>query len=252
MRDRVALVTGASSGIGRAAAVALAREGARVMAVARREPQLAQLAEATGVRYAVCDLRTEDGCLQAVEATRQALGSVEILVNNAGMGSADEGSIVDTPTHAWRATMDVNLDAPYWLTREAAKDMVERRWGRIVMISSTAGVVGAQGMPAYSASKAGLLGLMRAVAADLAPYGITCNGVLPGWVRTEMSDRSAAAESERRGISVDDVWAERDASYDAGRTATAEEVAETVAFLCSSAASGVSGQSVTVALGGMW
>ncbi len=252
MTDRVALVTGASSGIGRATAVVLARQGARVMAVARREERLAELARETGVHYTVCDLRTEEGCLHAVEETRRALGPVEILVNNAGLGSTEEGSVVDTPTRAWRLSMDVNLDAPYFLTREAARDMIERHWGRIVMVSSTAATLGAQGYPAYSAAKAGLLGFMRAVAADLAPHGVTCNGVLPGWIRTEMADRSAARESERRGVTVEEIWAERAASYDAGRTATAEEVAETVGFLCSAQSSGVSGQSITVALGGMW
>jgi NAD(P)-dependent dehydrogenase (short-subunit alcohol dehydrogenase family) len=222
------------------------------MAVARRDAELAQLAHEASVDYLTCDLLTEEGCAFAIDETRRRLGPIEILVNNAGLGTADEGSITETSTEGWRATMSVNLDAPFLLTREAAKDMTTRGWGRIVMVSSTAGEVGAPNMPAYCASKSGVLGLMRAVAQDLAPHGITCNAVLPGWVRTEMSERSAVAEASRRGIGTEAVWAERAALYEAGRTATAEEVAETISFLCSPESSGVSGQSITVALGGLW
>jgi NAD(P)-dependent dehydrogenase (short-subunit alcohol dehydrogenase family) len=130
--------------------------------------------------------------------------------------------------------------------------MVERGWGRVVMVSSTAGQVGAPRMSAYSASKAGLLGLMRAVAHDLAPHGGTCNAVLPGWVRTEMAERSAAREAERRGVTVDQVWEDRAAEYPEGRVVRAEEVASTIAFLASEKGSGINGQAVTVALGGYW
>lgn len=252
MKDRVALVTGASSGIGRAAAVALAKRGAQVMAVARREPELARLATEVGAAYTVVDLATAEGCVQAIAETRRVLGPVEILVNNAGLGSADEGSIVETSDDAWSAAMAVNLDAPFRLSREAAKDMTSGGWGRIVMVSSTAGEVGAPGMPAYCASKSGLLGLMRAISQDLAPHQVTCNAVLPGWIRTEMSERSAVAEAGRRSISVEQVWSERSATYEAGRVATAEEVAEAIGFLCSPESSGVSGQAITVALGGVW
>ena len=107
-------------------------------------------------------------------------------------------------------------------------------------------------MPAYCASKSGLLGLMRAISQDLAPHQVTCNAVLPGWIRTEMSERSALVEAAQRGIGAEQVWSERSASYEAGRVATAEEVAETISFLCSPESSGVSGQAITVALGGLW
>ncbi len=251
MQDRVALVTGASSGIGRATAVALAKRGARVMAIARREPELAQLAREIGGHYVVCDLSSEEGCSVAIDETRRLLGPVEILVNNAG-GSADDASVAEMPNETWWSTMGINLDAPFLLTRAAANDMIGQGWGRVVMVSSTAGEVGAPGMAAYCAAKAGLLGLMRAASQDLAPHGITCNAVLPGWIRTEASDRSAAREAAKRGVDVEQVWTERAASYEAGRVATAEEVAETISFLCSPESSGVSGQAVTVALGGLW
>lgn len=252
MRDKVALVTGASSGIGRAIALELASNGARVMAAGRREGPLQELSQQPGIDYVVADLETEYGCEWTVEQARARLGPIEILVNNAGVGSAEERSVLQTSSLAWRRSMAVNLDAPFHLTRFAGKDMVARGWGRIVMVSSTAGELGARDMPAYCASKHGLLGLMRAAAVDLAPHGVTCNAVLPGWVRTEMAERSAIAESSTLGIDVEQVWARRAASYPAGRLVTPEEVARAVGLLCSDKASGVSGQAVTVALGGVW
>ena len=147
MQDRVALVTGASGGIGRATAVALAKRGARVMAIARREPELAQLAREIGGHYVVCDLSSEEGCSVAIDETRRLLGPVEILVNNAG-GSADDASVAEMPNETWWSTMGINLDAPFLLTRAAANDMIGQGWGRVVMVSSTAGEVGAPGMAA--------------------------------------------------------------------------------------------------------
>jgi 3-hydroxybutyrate dehydrogenase len=252
MSERVALVTGASSGIGRAAATELAARGLRVMATARREELLQELARQTGVSYIACPLDTPDGPETIMEETRRRLGPVEVLVNNAASGTSDDGSVLETPFEAWRQTMNMNLDAQFRLTQLAARDMVDRGWGRIVMVSSTAGQVGGANMVSYCASKHGLLGLMRAAALDLAPYGVTCNAVLPGWVRTPAADRSAGKEARSRGVEVDQVWAERAASYSAGRVVTAAEVAHTIAFLASEEASGMSGEAITVALGGLW
>jgi len=252
VRGRVALVTGASSGIGWTTAEILARRGARVMAVARREHRLAQLAAETGVETLAVSLADEDGCTRAVRETEARLGPVELLVTCAGIGSNAETVVWDEPVEVWTETMRINLDAPFHLTRLAAAGMVERGFGRIVHTSSTAGTVGGARMPAYCASKHGVIGLVRAAALDLAPHGVTVNAVLPGWVRTEMSERSAAAEADRRGILVDQVWEERERSYAAGRIPTPAEVAETIAWLCSEEASGVSGQAAAVTLGDAW
>jgi NAD(P)-dependent dehydrogenase (short-subunit alcohol dehydrogenase family) len=252
MPDRIALVTGASSGIGREAAVELARNGVRVMAVARRADRLAELSAETGVEHAVADLSTEEGCGAAIEETTSRMGPIDILVHAAGVGSAHEREIWLTEPAVWRETMAVNLDASFHLMRMATAGMVERGWGRVVIVSSTAGVLGGPREPAYDASKHGVIGLVRAAALDLAPYAVTCNAVLPGWVRTEMADRSAAAEGKARGLTAAEIWAEREASYAAGRVPTVEELATTIAFLCSDGASGISGETVAVSLGTVW
>jgi len=184
MQGRVALVTGASSGIGRVTAALLATRGARVMAVARRAERLAELADETGVHTHAVALDTAEGCQEALDAAREQLGPVHILVCNAGLGSAHEPVIWEQTEEIWRRTMRINLDAPFHLLRLAAPDMVEAGYGRVVMIGSTASLAGSEREAAYTASKHGLLGLTRSAALDLAPHGVTCNAVLPGWVET--------------------------------------------------------------------
>jgi NAD(P)-dependent dehydrogenase (short-subunit alcohol dehydrogenase family) len=252
VEGRVAIVTGAGRGIGRATALALAGRGARVLGVSRTEGELASLAEEAPVEVLIESVATEEGCERIVAETRTRLGPVEILVLNAGIGSGHEREIWAQETSVWRETMAVNLDGPFFLCRAASADMKEGGWGRIVMVSSTSGEVGSPSTSAYTASKHGLMGLMRSVAQDLGPHGATCNAVLPGWVRTEMAERSARIEAESRGVTAEEVWAERAAAYPSNRVVTPEEIAETVAFLASEEASGINGEGVTVALGGLW
>jgi NAD(P)-dependent dehydrogenase (short-subunit alcohol dehydrogenase family) len=152
----------------------------------------------------------------------------------------------------WRETMRIKMDGPYFLSQLVVKDMIEQNYGRLVFTSSTAGQVAGYASSAYNSSKHGLLGLMRSVAQDAGPHGVTSNAVLPGWVRTQMAETSARAEAEQRGVTPDEVWAERAALYPAGRVVTPEEVAEVIAFLASEESSGVNGEAITVALGGVW
>jgi NAD(P)-dependent dehydrogenase (short-subunit alcohol dehydrogenase family) len=245
---RVALVTGAGRGIGKATALLLAERGFRVMATARSEDELAQL----GLDFVTGDVSVPADCERIVAQTRERLGPIAVLVNNAGFGSAAEREIWQQDVEAWRRTLAVNLDGPFYLCRAAVGDMVEQGYGRCVFVSSTAGVVSEARMTAYGASKAGLLGLMRGVAQDAGPYGVTSNAVLPGWVRTEMAELSARDEAERRGVAADQIWAERAATYPPGRVVTPQEIAETIAFLCSEASSGINGEQITVALGSTW
>ncbi len=223
-----------------------------MLGVSRTEAELESLAEEANVEVLAETVATIDGCERIVAEVRRRLGPVEILVLNAGIGSAHERPIWEQDPAVWRETMAVNLDGPFQLARLAVPDMVEQGWGRIVAVSSTAGKIGGAAESAYDASKHGLLGLVRAVAQDVARFGITCNAVCPGWVRTTMAERSAASSAERRGITIEEVWAERSAAYPAGRVVTSEEVAAVIAFLASEEASGVSGEAVAVTLGGIW
>ncbi len=248
MEGRVALVTGGGRGIGREAALLLADAGARVMITARSEQELA----AVGLDYVAADLGADGECDRVTALTEGRLGPIDILIVNHGIGSAHERVIWEQELKVWRETMRVNLDAPFELSRLVVGGMVERGAGSVVYTSSTAGLVAEHAGSAYTASKHGLLGLMRAVAQDAGPFGVRSNAVLPGWVRTEMAERSALAEAERREITTDQVWAERAASYPPGRVLTPREVAEVIAFLCSDNASGVNGEAVSVALGSGW
>jgi NAD(P)-dependent dehydrogenase (short-subunit alcohol dehydrogenase family) len=248
---RVALVTGAGRGIGRAAALALSREGARVVGVSRSADELASLHEECGALGVTVALDDPAGCRAAVDAARE-LGPVQILVNNAGIGSANDAAAWQIEPESWHATHAINLHAPFELARLVLPDMIAAGWGRVVSVSSTSGERSGPGESAYSSSKHALIGLARSLAIDAAPNGVTSNAVCPGWVRTEMAERSARATAAERGIGVDEVWAERAAGYPEGRVLAPEEVAEVIAFLCSPRASGVNGQAITVALGGVW
>ncbi len=248
VEGRVALVTGGGRGIGRATAELLASRGAKVMCVARSEQELAD----AGFEYSVADLGSPEGCSHAVVETEQRLGPIEILVCNHGLGSAHERVLWEQDPEVWSESLRINLDGPFHLSRLVLPRMIEGRYGRVVYTSSTAGLVAEHAGSAYNSSKSGLLGLMRSVAVDGGAYGITSNAVLPGWVRTEMAERSARQEAKDRGISPDQVWEERAALYPPGRVATPEEVAEMIAFLASEESSGVSGEAIRVALGSVW
>ncbi|HEY2807531.1 MAG TPA: SDR family oxidoreductase [Steroidobacteraceae bacterium] len=248
MNARVALVTGGGRGIGREAALLLAAAGARVMIAARSADEL----KSVGLEYVVADLGGAEGCAHAVAETVRRLGPVDFLVVNHGIGSAHERLVWEQDPQVWRETMRVNLDGPFELTRLTVGGMCERGFGRLVYTSSTAGEKAERSGSAYTASKHGVIGLARAVAQDAGPFGVTSNAVLPGWVRTAMAERSARTESERRGISIEQVWRERAAIYPQNRVLEPREVAQVIAFLCSDAAAGINGEAITVALGGIW
>ncbi|HKJ98518.1 MAG TPA: SDR family oxidoreductase [Desulfotignum sp.] len=247
VEGRVTLVTGAGRGIGRVTAELLTSRGARVMAVARSENELQSL----GMDFVAADLGTPEGCALAIKETRDRLGPVSILVCNHGVGSAHERVIWEQKPGLWEETMRINLDGPYHLSRIIVKDMIAQGYGRLVFTSSTAGQKAEYAGSAYTSSKHGLLGLMRSIALDAGPHGVTSNAVLPGWVRTPMAEASAAAEAAHLGITPDAVWAQRAALYPAGRVVTPAEVAEVIAFLASEESSGVNGEAITVALGGL-
>ncbi|MGH3430702.1 MAG: SDR family NAD(P)-dependent oxidoreductase [Mycobacteriales bacterium] len=251
-QTRVALVTGAGRGIGRSTAICLKEHGATVVGVSRTEADLASLQREAGVEYVVGSVATQEGCEAITSETLARFGQIDILVNNAGIDSGEERPVWDQDPALWSRAFAVNLDGAFHMIRLTSAGMVERGWGRIVAVSSTAGEVGGPRLSAYCASKHGLLGLIRAAAQDVAPHGVTCNAVCPGWVRTPMSDTTTEREAERRGVSTDQIWGERAAESPAGRVVTAEEVAESIAFLTSDAARGINGEALTISLGSVW
>ena len=251
MSERLALVTGAGRGIGLATARVLSSRGVHVVGVARTELELEAMSRECGADYIVASLDSESECRRVVKETTDRFGEIDILVNNAGVDPV-QGVVWEMDPRVWRTVFEVNLHTPFYLTMLTAGHMVNKGWGRIVNVASTAASV--QGInsraSAYAASKHGLLGLTRVVALEVAANNVTCNAVLPGWVRTAMAEEAAALDAARDGVTVEEVWARYTSLYSAGRTVTPEEVAGAIAFLASDEASGINGEGVVVALEG--
>ncbi len=236
--SRVALVTGASSGIGRATAVALAQAGHRVAVgysnnadgAALTVKEAEEHGEAMPVRIDIADVAAVDAAFGAVE---DAFGPPEILVNNAGI--TRDGLLMRMDDDQWGDVLRTNLDGAFYTTRRATPKMLRARWGRIVNIGSVVGLSGSAGQANYAAAKAGLVGLTRSVARELASRNITCNVVAPGPVATAMTD--ALDEPRREELA---------AQVPLGRFGTLEEVASVVAFLCTESAGYVTGAVIPV------
>ena len=238
LTGRVALVSGASRGIGLAIAQALAAEGARVALVARTAGPLAEAAAATGGLAVAADLTTDEGCETAVRTTQAELGPIEVLVNNVG-GRAGTGWADSGPAE-FESAFQTNLLPAVRLSRLVLPAMRERRWGRIVVVSSVFGRE-AGGAPAYNAAKAAEISFTTSLAREVAAAGVTVNCVAPGsvlfeggsWWRRRQDNPEAIAEFVRRELPL-------------GRFGTTAEVAAAVAFLCSGAAGYVSGACLAV------
>jgi NAD(P)-dependent dehydrogenase (short-subunit alcohol dehydrogenase family) len=245
---KTAVVTGAASGIGRATAVLLAKGGYGVALVdidaSGIDQTLRSIESSSGVAKAfranVCDPH-ELGVM--VREVLTSMGSPELLVNVAGVGIA--ATVLDTSDQDWNRIIDTNLTGPFLLTRAVLPLMLDNGSGVIVNVSSVAGIVGIPARAAYCASKAGLIGLTRAVAADYAKHGVRCVAVCPGTVDTEWVDRVIAADEDP------DATRRRMAARQLdGRMGTPEEIAATIAFIASDGGRFINGASV-VADGGM-
>ncbi len=234
LTGKVALVTGSTRGIGRAIAYTLAECGAIVAIVGRNQATAdAVAAEIPGARGFACDVSEPLQIVSLVEAVEKHFGSCDILVNNAGI--TKDNLMLRMKDEDWDAVLDANLRSAFVATRAVSRGMMKRRWGRIVNITSVVGLIGNKGQANYAASKAGLIGLTKSVAKELASRNILCNAVAPGFIETEMTAAMAPeAKSAMSGqIPLDRLGAPGD-------------IAATVAFLSSEYASYITGQVLVV------
>ena len=239
LSGRTALVTGGTRGIGLEIATTLSRAGAKV-AIAGRDADRAMQAAASigsGTQGFAADLGSPGDAQRLVDDAERALGSLDILVNNAGL--MRDNVLVRLKDEDWDAVIDTNLRGAFAATRAAARGMMKRRWGRVINITSVVGIIGNKGQANYAASKAGLIGLTKSVAKELASRNVLANAVAPGFIDTDMT--KALTPDAREQLS---------AQIPLGRLGTPADIAGLVAFLASEHASYITGH-VFVVDGGM-
>ncbi len=240
---KIALVTGASRGIGKAIAITLAKQGATVIGTATTPEGAAKITDylnavgATGKGFAL-NVRDAESIKNTLAAIQDEFGGPTILVNNAGI--TQDNILLRMKPEQWDDVIDTNLNAVFRMTKAALKPMVKARFGRIINISSVVGVMGNPGQANYCASKAGMIGFTKSLANEMAAYGITVNCVAPGFIETDMTNSLTEAQQE---------WIH--AQIPMKRIGKPEEIANAVAFLASDHATYITGQTLHVN-GGMY
>lgn len=253
LKDKTALITGASRGIGRSIALGFAAEGARVAVTARTTQDLDSLVqqiralgrEAVAIPADLLELSTVPGLIGLAE---RELGSLDILVNNAGLGgSSNPKPVIEFDDEFWNRSLALNLTAPYLLCKAVLPSMIEREGGRIINIASLASRTPQIHGVAYATSKHGMLGLTRTLALEIAKDGITVNAICPGPVQTEMNDRRIQYDSERLGIEFSELEARL---TPIGRRLQPQEIVPMAILLASDESAAITGQAFNIC-GGM-
>ena len=253
LKDKTALITGASRGIGRSIALGFAAHGARVAVTARTEQDLDSLVqeirasgrEAVAIPADLMDLSTVPGLVGMAE---EELGSVDILVNNAGLGSSSNPkSVIEFDDQFWDRSLALNLTVPYLLCKAILPPMLKRKRGRIINIASIASRTPLFHGVAYAASKHGLLGLTRTLALEVARDGVTVNAICPGPVQTEMNDRRIRYDAQRMGIELSELEAR---ITPIGRRLQPREIVPMAILLASDESAAITGQAFNIC-GGM-
>ncbi|MBV8188436.1 MAG: SDR family oxidoreductase [Alphaproteobacteria bacterium] len=246
-----ALVTGGGAGIGKAIALSLAQAGIAVTICGRRkEPLDAVAREHKGIHPIVADVTDEAAMTNLFAEAEKARGPIDIVVANAGMSGsspAHRTSLAD-----WQHTIAVNMTGSFLTVKPALAGMTARKSGRIVFVASTAGLKGYAYVAPYVAAKHGVVGLMRALATELARTGVTVNAVCPGFVETEMLEESVKRIVEKTGRSVEQARASLSATNPQGRFIQPQEVAAAVLWLCSEEAGSITGQAISLSGGETW
>lgn len=240
---KTAFVTGGGSGVGAVIALTLAEAGAMVTICGRRlEPLQAVAAKHSNITAVVCDI-TDESAISSVMANT----APDIVIANAG--ASESAPFARTELAAFERMMSVNLTGTFLTLREATKAMKDKPWGRMIAIASTAGIKGYPYVAPYAAAKHGVIGMVKSVALELARKGITVNAICPGFLDTEMTERSIANIVEKTGRSPKEARASLEATNPMNKLVPPEDVAKIVLWLCGDGSDMVTGQSISVSGG---
>ena len=238
LQDKIAIVTGASQGIGKTTAELFSKSGAHVVCIARNEEKIKNLANTISknghsASYFPCDISDGNLIQNTIKSVINDYGKIDILINNAGINR--DSLVLRMKNHQWDEVLNTNLNGAFYATKSVLRSMMKNKYGRIINITSIVGLQGNSGQSNYSASKAGLIGFSQSVAKEVASRGITINCIAPGWIETEMTnDLPQNLKSEIiKNIPI-------------GKTGTTEDIAYTALFLASKESKYITGQTITV------